>query len=288
LFADGHAEVESAASDMGPGTYTSMTQVASDTLGIRPECVRFSLGDSTFPYASPHGGSLTMASVGSAVYRACMTARAKILALLHADARSPLRGASLDIIDATDGRLFLRANQSCGERYQEIFERHGLDVLEVTEMMQPGDEQHQYSMKAFGALFAEVGVDRDLGIIQVRRMVGVYAAGRIVNPKMARSQLISGMVGGIGMALMEHTITDRQSGCIVNADLANYLVPVNADIGALEPFFIEESDPHVNPLGVKGVGELALVGVAPAIANAIFHATGKRIREFPITADKLI
>jgi xanthine dehydrogenase YagR molybdenum-binding subunit len=288
LFADGHAEVESAASDMGPGTYTSMTQVASDTLGIRPERVRFSLGDSTFPYASPHGGSLTMASVGSAVYRACMTARAKILALLHADARSPLRGASLDIIDATDGRLFLRANQSCGERYQEIFERHGLDVLEVTEVMQPGDEHHQYSMKAFGALFAEVGVDRDLGIIQVRRMVGVYAAGRIVNPKMARSQLISGMVGGIGMALMEHTITDRQSGCIVNADLANYLVPVNADIGALEPFFVEESDPHVNPLGVKGVGELALVGVAPAIANAIFHATGKRIREFPITADKLI
>jgi xanthine dehydrogenase YagR molybdenum-binding subunit len=288
LLADGRAEVESAASDMGPGTYTSMTQVASDALGIPLERVHFSLGDSTFPFASPHGGSMTMASVGSAVHVACLAARAKALGLVATDEHSPLGGAHFNMTDAADGRLFLRADPSRGERYQEIFARHGLDVLEVTEMTQPGAEHNQYSMNAFGALFAEVAVDRDLGIIRVRRLVGAYAAGRIVNPRMARSQSIGGMVGGIGMALMEHTITDRTSGRIVNADLANYLAPVNADIADLDPIFVEENDPYVNPLGAKGVGELALVGVAPAIANAVFHATGKRVRDLPITPEKLL
>jgi xanthine dehydrogenase YagR molybdenum-binding subunit len=191
-------------------------------------------------------------------------------------------------VDAADGRLFLRADPSRGECYHEILARHGLDLLEVTEMTKPGTEQGRYSMKAFGAIFAEVGVDRDLGIVRVRRIVGAYAAGRIVNPGMARSQAIGGMVGGIGIALLEGTITDRKSGRIVNADLVNYLAPVNADIADLDCIFVEENDPHVNPLGVKGMGELALVGVAPAIANAVFHATGKRVREFPIKPEKLL
>jgi xanthine dehydrogenase YagR molybdenum-binding subunit len=143
-------------------------------------------------------------------------------------------------------------------------------------------------MQAFGAVFAEVAVDRDFGLVRVRRLVGAYGAGRIVNPRMARSQVISGMVGGIGMALMEHTITDPHSGRIVNADLANYLAPVNADIADIDAIFVEEHDPYVNPLGVKGVGELALVGVAPAITNAVFHATGKRVRDLPITPEKLL
>ena len=288
VFADGHAIVESAASDMGPGTYTAMTQVASDAIGIPPERVHFSLGDSTFPFASPHGGSMTMASVGSAVHVACLAARAKALELAATDKQSPLRGANFNVTDAAEGRLFLRADPSRGERYQEILARHGLDTLECTEMTQPGAEHNEYSMHAFGALFAEVAVDRDFGIVRVRRLVGAYAAGRIVNPKMARSQSIGGMVGGIGMALMEHTITDRTSGRIVNADLANYLAPVNADIAHLDPIFVEENDPYVNPLGAKGIGELALVGVAPAIANAVFHATGKRVRDLPITPEKLL
>jgi xanthine dehydrogenase YagR molybdenum-binding subunit len=288
LLADGRAIVESAASDMGPGTYTAMTQVASDALGIPPDRVRFALGDSTFPYAPSHGGSQTMASVGSAVHTACLAARAKALELAAADARSPLRGARPDQIDAADGRLFLRNDPSRGERYQEILTRHGLEVLEWTEMTQPGDERHRYSMQAFGAVFAEVAVDRDFGLIRVRRLVGAYGVGRVVNPQLARSQAIGGMVGGIGMALMEHTITDRHSGRIVNADLANYLAPVNADIAELDALFVEEDDPYVNPLGVKGVGELALVGVAPAIANAVFHATGTRVRELPITPEKLL
>jgi xanthine dehydrogenase YagR molybdenum-binding subunit len=288
LLADGRAEVESAASDMGPGTYTSMTQVASDALGIPYERVRFSLGDSSFPVASPHGGSMTMASVGSAVHAACLAVRAKALALAAADANSPLHGASFDTTDASDARLSLRSDPARGETYQEILARHGLSMLDVTQAAEPGAEQSQYSMHAFGALFAEVAVDRDLGIVRVRRLVGAYGAGRIVNPRMARSQCIGGMVGGIGMVLMEHTMTDRLTGRIVNADLANYLVPVNADIAALEPIFVEENDPYVNPLGVKGVGELAFVGVAPAIANAVFHATGRRVRDLPITPEKLM
>jgi xanthine dehydrogenase YagR molybdenum-binding subunit len=229
-----------------------------------------------------------MASIGSAAHAACLTARAKALELAAPDERSPLRGAGPDQIDAADGRLFLRTDPSRGERYQEILGRHGLDVLESNEMTQPGDDRNRYSMHAFGAVFAEVAVDRDFGLVRVRRLVGAYGAGRIVNPRMARSQVISGMVGGIGMALMEHTITDRHSGRIVNADLANYLAPVNADIADLDAIFVEEHDPYVNPLGVMGVGELALVGVAPAIANAVFHATGRRVRDLPITPEKLL
>ena len=143
-------------------------------------------------------------------------------------------------------------------------------------------------MHAFGSVFAEVAVDPDFGLIRVRRLVGAYGAGRIVNPRLARSQVISGMVGGIGMALFEHTIIDRGTGRIANATLADYLVPVNADIAALEAFFVDEHDPYVNPLGVKGLAELAVIGVASAIANAVFHATGKRVRELPITLEKLL
>ena len=143
-------------------------------------------------------------------------------------------------------------------------------------------------MHAFGSVFAEVAVDPDFGLIRVRRLVGAYGAGRIVNPRLARSQVISGMVGGIGMALFEHTIIDRGTGRIANATLADYLMPVNADIAALEAFFVDEHDPYVNPLGVKGLAELAVIGVASAIANAVFHATGKRVRELPITLEKLL
>jgi len=155
-------------------------------------------------------------------------------------------------------------------------------------MIEPGDNHHKYSMQAFGAIFVEVAVDRDFGLVRVRRLVGAYGTGRIVNPRIARSQCISGMVGGIVMALMEHTSTDGHSRRIVNADLANYRVPVNAEIADLDAIFVEEHDPHVNPLGVKGIGELALVGVAPAIANAVFHATGRRVRRLPITPEPLL
>jgi xanthine dehydrogenase YagR molybdenum-binding subunit len=186
----------------------------------------------------------------------------------------------------------MRATSQLGNR-QFVEQGQGLvfDYLakaRAVETSRPGDEHRQYSMNAYGAVFAEVAVDQDLGLIRVRRILGAYGVGRIVNPTMAHSQMISGMVGGIGMALMEQTIVDRNSGRVANGTLADYLMPVHADIPALDAIFVEEHDPHVNPLGVKGLGEVAIVGVAPAIANAVFHATGRRIREFPITLEKLL
>ncbi len=257
LLPDGTAEVMSAASDMGPGTWTSMTQVAAETLGLPIERVKFMLGDTRLPRAPVHGGSLTMASVGSAVQAACRTAREQALA----------RGGANDAADAV--------------------RRIGQPV-EVLADVKPGDESQRFSMHAFGAVFVEVAVDPDLGETRVRRIVGAYGAGRIVNPKTTRSQCIGGMIGGIGMALMEHSVVDGRNGRIPNANFAEYAVPVHADAPPLmDVIFVEEHDPHVNPLGVKGVGEIAMVGVAPAITNAIFHATGKRIRELPVTPDKL-
>jgi xanthine dehydrogenase YagR molybdenum-binding subunit len=258
LKPDGSAEVTSAASDMGPGTWTSMTQVAAEALGLPIERVSFVLGDTRLPRAPVHGGSMTMASVGSAVQAACRTAREQALE----------RGGCDDLIEA------LRA---IGQ------------PVEASVDVRPGDESRQYSMHAFGAVFVEAAVDPDLGETRVRRIVGAYGAGRIVNPKLARSQCIGGMVGGIGMALMEHSVVDGRSGRMPNANLAEYTVPVQADSPpVMDVIFVDEHDPHVNPLGVKGIGELAIVGVAPAIANAVYHATGTRVRELPVTPDKLL
>jgi xanthine dehydrogenase YagR molybdenum-binding subunit len=258
LLPDGTAEVMSAASDMGPGTWTSMTQVAAETLGLPIEHVKFTLGDTRLPRAAVHGGSMTMASVGSAVQAACRRARDVALA----------RGGANDLAGA--------------------MRRIGRPV-EATAEVKPGNDSQRYSMHAFGAVFVEVAVDPDLGETRVRRVVGAYGAGRIVNPKLARSQSIGGMIGGIGMALMEHSVVDGRNGRVTNANFAEYAVPVHADAPPLmEVIFVDEHDPHVNPLGVKGLGEIAMVGVAPAIANAIFHASGRRIRELPITPDKLL
>jgi xanthine dehydrogenase YagR molybdenum-binding subunit len=258
LLPDGSAEVMSAASDMGPGTWTSMTQVAAETLGLPIERVKFTLGDTRLPRAPVHGGSMTMASVGSAVQAACRKAREDALA----------RGGANDLADA--------------------MRRIGQPVEAMGEV-KPGDETKRFSMHSFGAVFVEVAVDPDLGETRVRRMVGAYGAGRIVNPKTTRSQCIGGMIGGIGMALMEHAVVDARNGRVPNANFAEYAVPVHADAPpVMDVVFVDEHDPHVNPLGVKGVGEIAMVGVAPAITNAIFHATGKRIRELPVTPDKLL
>jgi xanthine dehydrogenase YagR molybdenum-binding subunit len=258
LLPDGTAVVTSASSDMGPGTWTSMTQVAAETLGLPIERVSFILGDTRLPRAPVHGGSMTMASVGSAVQAACHKAREDALA----------RGGGNNLIEA-----MRRLGQP----------------IEVSADVKPGDEGSRFSMHAFGAVFVEVAVDPDLGETRVRRLVGAYGAGRIVNPKTTRSQCIGGMIGGIGMALMEHSIVDARNGRVPNANFAEYPVPVHADAPpVMDVIFVEEHDPHVNPLGVKGVGEIAMVGVAPAITNAIFHATGKRIRELPVTPDKLL
>jgi xanthine dehydrogenase YagR molybdenum-binding subunit len=258
LLPDGTAEVTSAASDMGPGTWTSMTQVAADTLGLPIERVKFTLGDSRLPKTPPHGGSMTMASVGSVVQAACRKAREDALA----------RAGDSDLAVAM---------RKLGQ------------PVEASADMKPDDASQRFSMHAFGAVFAEVAIDPDLGETRVRRIVGAYGAGRIVNPKLARSQCTGGMMGGIGMALMEHSVVDPRNGRIPNANLAEYAVPVHADVPPMmDVSFVDEHDPHVNPLGVKGLGEIAMVGVPPAIINAIFHATGKRIRTLPVTPDKLL
>lgn len=260
ILVDGSAEVEVAASDMGPGTYTSMTQVAADALALPPARVRVLLGRSDFPAAPPHGGSVTMASVGPAVQAACVSLREKIMH--HASAPD--------------------------ETYAQIIARLGGEPIEVEAFSAPGDERSRFSMYAFGAVFAEIAIDPDLSTIHVRRIIGAYAAGRIINPRLARSQCIGGMVGGIGMALLERTILDPRDGRPVNASMADYLVPVNLDIAELDAVFIEEEDPLVNPLGVKGLAELAYTGVAPAIANAVFHARGRRVRHLPIRIEDLL
>jgi xanthine dehydrogenase YagR molybdenum-binding subunit len=287
-----HLDVHTPIFMRGPGFASGIValECAMDELAyqLRIDPVELHLGDSTFPYAPSHGGSQTMASVGSAVHAACLALRAKFRALASGDERSPLYGAPDDKVGADGGQLFLLDEPSRGDDCMEILARNRLEVLEAVETSRPGDEHRQYSMNAYGAVFAEVAVDQDLGLIRVRRILGAYGVGRIVNPTMAHSQMISGIVGGIGMAPMEQTIVDRNSGRIANASLADYLMPVHADIPALDAIFVEEHDPHVNPLGVKGLGEVAIVGVAPAIANAVFHATGRRIREFPITLEKLL
>ena len=263
LFADGRVVVSSATSDMGPGTYTSAAQVAADTLDLPLERVRIELGDTTLPKAKEHGGSTTMASIGNAVRAACLNLRTKLDDLAQAQGG-----------DAGNPMVLLR--------------RAGLERLDAQGDTKPGDEQKTHSSYGFGAVFAEVHVDSELGTVRVRRIIGAYDAGRVVNPKLAHSQCIGGMVGGIGMALLEEGNWDPRYSRVVNANLAEYHVPACADVLELDALFVPGEDTVMNPLGVKGLAELGLCGVAPAIANAVWHATGRRVRELPITLDRLL
>jgi xanthine dehydrogenase YagR molybdenum-binding subunit len=289
LTGDGRFEIEVAASDMGPGTYTSMTQVAAETLGVPMDQVTFCLGRSDYPPAPPHGGSMTMASVGSAVQAVCLALQAGIAQRLVSDSTGPYAGAALQDLEWCEGRLLRDGRDAGAFGYGDIARHFGHLPMEAeaTGSRHPTAGE-RFSMAAYGSVFVEVAIDPDVRTIQVRRMTGAYAAGRVVNPRLARSQCIGGMIGGMGMALMESTVLDARDGRPVNAHMADYLVPVNLDIGNIEAHFVDEKDIHVNPLGAKGVGEIALVGAAPAIANAVFHATGKRIRHLPIRIESLL
>ncbi|MHC9295390.1 xanthine dehydrogenase family protein molybdopterin-binding subunit [Mycobacterium sp. LTG2003] len=286
--ADGTALIQTASSDMGPGTYTSMSQVGADALGLAIGRVDFRLGDSDMPPTPPHGGSMTMASVGSAVQTGCDTVRQQAVALAVNDPRSPLHGVDAGDVIVRNGRLQLRNDYLRGETYEQLLRRNNRPHLETIGAFNPPEES-RFSMYGYGAVFTEVAVDATLGIVRVRRMLGVYDTGRIINPKLANSQAIGGMVGGIGKALLEHTVTDARDGRIVNANLSDYLVPVNADITDLRAIYLGGGDDQrVSSLGVKGLAELVITGVAPAIGNAVFNATGRRVRDFPITADALL
>ncbi|MFE9644387.1 xanthine dehydrogenase family protein molybdopterin-binding subunit [Streptomyces sp. NPDC006365] len=289
LDADGTALLQSATSDMGPGTATSMTQVAADALGLTMRQVTFRLGDSLMPPATIHAGSRTMASVGSAVLDGGDKLRKQAIKLAVEDEGSPLHGVDPADVVVRGGRLHVKDNPARGETYQRLLARNNRTHLEALGSYAGAPESEKFSFYAYAATFAEVAVDARLGLVRVRRMVGVYDAGRIISPKLADSQAIGAMVGGIGQALLEHTVTDHRDGRIVNANLADYLVPVHADIPAeLKAIYIDGEDYEADPIGVKGLGEIVIVGVAPAIANAVFNATGRRIRELPITPEALL
>jgi CO/xanthine dehydrogenase Mo-binding subunit len=286
---DGTALVASAATDIGTGTYTVMTQLSADLLGLDLDHVRFDLGDSDLPPAPTQGGSGLTAALGNAVHAACRQLVQAFLDQVADDAGSPLRGCALGDVTVAGGRIHRTGSSGCSESFTDILARHGLDQLTADGGSAP-PKPEDVGMAAAGpyaAKFAEVHVDPDLGLIRVARVVSAIDGGRILNPKTARSQIIGGTVGGIGMALLEETTTDPGTGRIANATLADYLVPVNADIPDLEVIFVGEPD-RFNPIGVKGVGEVGLMGIAAAIANAVFHATGRRIRSLPITLERLL
>jgi xanthine dehydrogenase YagR molybdenum-binding subunit len=288
ILPDGRALVRAGTQEIGCGTYTVMAQIAADALGLPVDRVRFELGDTDMPPTPGSVGSATASSTGPAVNAAATAARQKLVQMAIADAASPLRGAREDDVRAADGKLALASDPSKSETFEAIIARNGGQPVDARVDLRPTPDQQAYSMHSFGAVFSEVRVDRDLGLIRVPRVVGAYGGGKILNTKTAASQMISGIVWGISQALLEETHIDPRSGRYVNADLAEYHVPVNADIGSIDVVFVEENDPHVNPIGVKGVGEIPIVGVAASIANAVYHATGKRVRSLPITVDKLL
>jgi xanthine dehydrogenase YagR molybdenum-binding subunit len=265
LMPDGSVNIKSATSDIGPGTGTSMVLIAADILNIPAKKITFELGDSSFPVAPTQGGSATVSSVGSAVHDACIALKQKLNALA---------GKPEDSNDDVD--------------YAKILNQNNLPFLEITQESNANEEAKKYSMYSFSAHFAQVYVHPLTGVVKIKKVVAVVDAGKIVNHKTASSQMIGGAVGGIGMAMTEEAVFDDKFGRYVNGNFADYHVPVNADIPQIEAIFIDRPDPIINPIGTKGIGEISLIGVAPAIANAVYNATGKRIRELPITPDKLI
>ena len=288
LTADGKLEIASATADIGPGTYTMMTQVAADRLGLPMQDVTAVLGDSSLPTAPVEGGSFTAATVGTAVHTACELVRKKLLKLAKRMNSSPLAGAELEDVTFGEGKISRRDDPAQSVSIIEVMRDSGTNRIEEEATASRSKAAEKLSHYAHSAIFAEVKVDEELGVIRVTRVVNAVASGRIINPTIARSQILGGVVWGIGMALHEETLTDHALGRLVNHNIAEYHVPVNADIHDIDVIFVEEEDGVVNPLGVKGVGEIGVVGTAAAIANAIWHATGKRVRDLPITLDKLL
>ena len=292
LSANGHLEVATATSDIGTGTYTVMTLVAADTLGLAPEQITAKLGDSTLPTSPVEGGSWAAASSGAAVQLACQAVAKQLLKAAASIDGKPLGSASLEDVEFTGGRIVLKADPATGVGIVEAMRAAGLPSIEAEETASAGlsgaISQMRKSRHTHSAVFVEVKVDEELGVVRVTRVVNAVAAGRIINPKTARSQILGGVVMGIGMAMHEETFTDHRIGRFMNHNLAEYHIPAHADIQDIEVVFVDEPDAEVTPLGVKGLGEIGIVGTAGAVANAIYHATGKRVRRLPITIDKLL
>jgi xanthine dehydrogenase YagR molybdenum-binding subunit len=288
LYADGTAIIQTATQEFGTGTATVMTQVAADGLGIDLQNVRFEFGDTDLPTAGSPVGSNGAMMVSAAVHNAASALREQLIALAISDSQSPLHGSDPARIVVSSGRLALGDNAATGETYTSLMQRHFMNDAEAIGSWDPPPLDTPYGLLTFGAQFARVAVDADLGIIRVRHMTGAFAPGRILNPRTARSQLMGGMLWGMGQALLEGTHMDTTLGRWANASLGDYLVPVNADAPDVDIELIEVQDDVVGPLGVKGVGEIGQVGSAAAIANAVYHATGYRARELPIAVEHLL
>jgi xanthine dehydrogenase YagR molybdenum-binding subunit len=286
LSANGHADVSCAASDIGTGTYTIMAQVAADMLGLPIENITIKLGDSTLPKSPVEGGSWLAASVANGIATTAKAVRSELLGLAKQVPNSLLAETGPDEVMLSDGKLVSKRDASRSVSVVHAMRHGSVDRIEQEQPARFADDG-SYSHNTHSAIFAEVKVDEQLGVIRVTRVVNAVAAGRILNAKTAQSQIMGSVVWGIGMALHEQTLIDHKFGRIMNANIAEYHVPVNADIHDIKVMFVDEPDEIINPLGIKGVGEIGLVGVAAAVANAVYHATGKRVRDLPITLDKL-
>jgi xanthine dehydrogenase YagR molybdenum-binding subunit len=288
LLPTGRAEVASGTVEIGNGMYTIMTQVAAQELGLPVNLVDAKLGDTTLPQAPLAAGSMSTTSVMPAVKAAAENARLKLINLAIADAASPVHGATADQVDIIDGNISLKSVPGRSESFAALIARNGGQPIQGDAKATLPANWDQYARHSFGAVFAEVTVDADLGTIKVPRIVAVFDVGKIMNAKTAHSQFIGGIVWGISLALHEDTYVDQRNGRIANANFAEYRVPVNADIGDIDVSAIDAPDPIVDSVGARGIGEIGITGTGAAVANAIFHATGKRVRELPITPDKLL
>ncbi len=285
---DGTARVVSATSDIGPGTYTVMTMIAAEFLGLPTEKVTFELGDTKYPKAPAEGGSATTASVGTAVHDAAQNIKQKLFDMANKDSNSPFKNVAFADVEMANGKMQSKNNNSAAMNFADILKKNGMTEIVEEYQAKPSPERNNYAIAAHGAQFVEVKVDEDLGVIKVTRVVEATATGKIMNPKTSHSQEMGGVVWGIGMALQEATDVDHRYGRIMNPQLADYHIPTNADVHQVDTMFVEEDDKIINPLGVKGMGELGMIGIPAAIANAVFHATGRRVRDLPITLDKLL
>lgn len=293
VYADGSVHILCATQDLGTGTYTILTQLASDELGVPPSRIRVEIGDSLLPPSPGSGGSTSASSAGSSVLLACRALRKSMMQLAASDESGPLHNVSLERLRTVEGAVVHADEPARAINYSDILKKAGKPMMEEEATAKPGAERggpgsKGYSMHSFGAQFCEVHIDPELFTVRLARWVGAFAVGRPLNAKTLESQLRGGIVFGIGMALMEESVLDPTYGRIVNSNLAEYHVPVNADVPPIEVIVIPELDPYVNPAGTKGAGEIGITGAAAAIANAVYHATGKRIRDLPITLDKLM
>ncbi len=288
LSPDGSMVIQSAVSDSGSGTATAMTGIAAEVMGIAPNKIIFEMGDSSLPPGPTQGGSTTVSTVGSAVYDVCIAVQQKLLEMAAANVGSPFKDLKLSEVVFKNGNMAVASNHATTISFADILRQNKMTELEITKESQGGDERTKYSIYSFSVHFTKVHVHARTGAVKVVEAVTVADAGKIVNKKTAGNQMIGGVVGGIGMALMEEAVVDHRFGKIVNNNFADYHVPVHADVPHIDALFVDKKDPIINPIGSKGLGEIAIIGFAAAVANAVFNATGKRVRELPITPDKLM